>query len=274
MKVSESSTDYEKLAKKIYEEILALQGVENIDVRHNVKIKGKSGVEHQIDVFWEYKYAGIVHRVLIECKHYSDAVSLLHVRNLHGLITDIPNSSGIIVTTIGFQAGAKEYANFYGMGLKLIRKPRGEDWDGCIQIINIQMKFNRNHYFDFKVDFDGKDQATIDLARQDPSIMSINSADIIVRDEGHEPCAFNLWLDRHIPSGTDSFGVECEVTLFPEKSYLVTVDGRELKLGRLVVKYISTFFEQDLEIDAMNLVEAVLQDFSSGEVEHMHHKNS
>lgn len=274
MKVSENSTDYEKLAKKIYEEILALQGVDNIDVRHNVKIKGKSGVEHQIDVFWEYKYAGIVHRVLIECKHYSHAVSLLHVRNLHGLITDIPNSTGIIVTTIGFQAGAKEYANFYEMGLKLIRKPLGEDWDGCIQIINIQMQFNRNHYLDFKVDFDGKDQATMDLARQDPSVMSINSADIIVRDEGHEPCAFNLWLDRHVPSDADGFGVECEVTLLPEKSYLVTADGRELKLGRLVIKYMSTYFEQDLEIDAMNLVEAVLQDFSSGEVEHMHHKNA
>jgi hypothetical protein len=34
----------------------------------------------------------------------------------------------------------------------------------------------------------------------------------------------------------------------------------------------STQFDQDLEVDAMNLVEAVLQDFSSGEVEHMHHK--
>jgi hypothetical protein len=274
LKVSENSTDYEKLAKRIYEEILALQGVENIDVRHNVKIKGKSGVEHQIDVFWEYKYAGVAHRVLIECKHYSHTVSLLHVRNLHGLITDIPNSTGIIVTTIGFQTGAKEYANFYEMGLKLIRKPRGEDWDGCIQIVNIQMQFNRNHYFGFKVGFDGKDQATMDLVEQDPSVMSTNSADIIVRDEGHEPCAFNLWLDRHVPSAIDGFGVECEATLLPEKSYLVTADGRELKLGRLVVKYMSTCFEQDLEIDAMNLVEAVLQDFSSGEVEHMHHKSA
>lgn len=273
MKISETSTDYEKLAQKIYEEILALQGVENIDVRHNVKIKGKSGVEHQIDVFWEYKYAGIVHRVLIECKHYSHAVSLLHVRNLHGLTIDIPNSTGIIVTTIGFQSGAKEYADFYELGLKLIRKPRGEDWDGYIQIVNIQLKFLRNHYLDFKLSFDGKDQATRDIIEQDPSVMSTNSTEIVVRDEDHEPCAFNLWLDRHVLSGSDEFGVECETTLLPEKSYLVTPDNRELKLGKVVVTYMSTQFDQDLEIDAMNLVEAVLQDFSSGEVEHMHHKN-
>jgi len=274
VKVSETSADYEKLAQKIYGEILALQGVENIDVRHNVKIKGKSGVEHQIDVFWEYKYAGIVHRVLIECKQYGHAVSLLHVRNLHGLTTDIPNSTGIIVTTIGFQSGAKEYADFYEMGLKLIRKPRGEDWDGCIQIVNIQVKFLRNHYLNFKLEFDGKDPETREIAEKDPSVMSVNSTEIVVRDEGHEPCAFNLWLDRHVSAGSDGFGIESQKTLVPENSYLVTPDNRELKLGRVVVTYMSTQFDQDLEIDAMNLVEAVLQDFSSGEVEHMHHKNA
>ncbi|MEE4179032.1 MULTISPECIES: restriction endonuclease [Pseudomonas syringae group] len=272
MKISETSTDYEKLAQKIYEEILALQGVENIDVRHNVKVKGKSGVEHQVDVFWEYKYAGIAHRVLIECKHYSHAVSLLHVRNLHGLTIDIPNSTGIIVTTIGFQSGAKEYADFYEMGLKIIRKPRGEDWDGYIQIVNIQIKFLRNHYIDFELSFDGKDQATRDIVEQDSSVMSTNSTAIVVRDEGHVPCAFNVWLDRHVLTGSDGFGVERETILIPEKSYIVTSDGRELKLGKVVVRYMSTQLDQEIEIDAINLVEAVLQDFSSGEVEHMHHK--
>ena len=62
--------------------------------------------------------------------------------------------------------------------------------------------------------------------------------------------------------------------MIPEKSYFVTPDNRELKLGRVVVTYTSTQFDQDLEIDAMNLVEAVLQDFGSGEVEHMHHKSA
>lgn len=275
VKVSETSTDYEKLAQNIYSEILAHQSVENINVRHNVKIKGRSGVEHQIDVFWEYKYAGTVHRVLIECKHYSHAVNLLHVRNLHGLTTDIPNSKGIIVTTIGYQSGAKEYADFYEIGLKLIRKPRGEDWDGCIQIVNIQMLILRNHYLDFKLEFDGKDQVTREIAEKDPSVLTAkDSTEIVIRDEGHEPCAFNIWLDRHVSAGSDGFGIESQKTLIPERSYLVTPDNRELKLGRVKVTYLSTQFEQGLEIDAMNFVEAVLQDFKSGEVEHMHHKKA
>ncbi len=274
MKVSETSEDYEKLAQKIYEDILALDGVENIDVQHDVKVKGKSGVEHQIDVFWEYRYAGITHKVLIECKHYGHRVSLLHVRNLHGLLTDIPNSTGILVTTVGYQSGAEAYAKFYEMGLKRIRKPQGEDWDGCIQIVNIDMQLLKNNYINFKLEFDGKDETTKSLAEADPSVMSMLSTDIVVRDEGSEPCAFNLWLDKNIPVGAEGYDVELEKTILPESSFLLASNDRELKLGRVIVNYISTQFEQSLEIDAMNLVEAVLEDFKTGEVEHMHRKNA
>ena len=158
------------------------------------------------------------------------------------------------------------------MGLKLIRRPCGEDWDGFIQIVDIQIKFQRNHYLGFKLSLDGKNQATRDIVEKDPSVTSTNSTEIVIRDKDHEPCAFNLWLDRHVISGSDGFGVECEATLLPENSYLVTPDHRELKLGKVVVTYMTTQLEQDIEIDAMKLVEAVLQDFSSGEVEHMHHK--
>ncbi len=35
----ETSEDYEKLARRMYEDILALEGVDNIDVQHNVKVK-------------------------------------------------------------------------------------------------------------------------------------------------------------------------------------------------------------------------------------------
>lgn len=273
MKISETSTDYEKLAKKIYEEILSAQGVENIDVRHNVKIKGKSDVEHQIDVFWEYKYAGVTHRVIIECKHYGHPVSLLHVRNLHGLTIDIPNSTGILITTIGFQSGAKDYAEFYDMNLKLIRKPRGEDWDGFIQIVKIQIKAMRNHYLHVELSFDGKHQTTREIIEKSSATIPTEPTEMVIREDGHEPCAFNMWLDRHVLSGSEGFGIETETTLAPDNSYLLTPDRRELKLGNIVVKHMTTQLEKDIEIDAMNFVEAVLQDFNSGDVEHMHHKN-
>ncbi|MEL4281746.1 restriction endonuclease [Shewanella mangrovisoli] len=272
MKVSESSTEYEKLTQHIYKEILALDGVENIDVRHNVQITGKSGVAHQIDVYWEYKYAGISHKVLIECKHYNHNVSLLYARNMHGLLTDVPNSSGVLVTTFGYQSGVEKYADFYGIALKLLRPPKTEDWDGGIQIINIDMKLLRNTYVDLKCDYDGNDAITRQLTEDNPSLMKSSSDSMMILEDGYELSTLVAWLDRHTPRETQEFGVELEHTIYPQDSYYVAPGGEKLKLGRVYVRYVTSCMEQNLHIDHMSLVQAVLEDFNSKEVEHMSRK--
>lgn len=43
--------EYEKFTQEIYNEILKNLYVKNIDVKHNVKLTGKSGQKHQIDVY-------------------------------------------------------------------------------------------------------------------------------------------------------------------------------------------------------------------------------
>ena len=40
--------EYEKFTQEIYNEILKNLYVKNIDVKHNVKLTGKSGQKHQI----------------------------------------------------------------------------------------------------------------------------------------------------------------------------------------------------------------------------------
>ena len=76
----------------------------NIQVEHNVDVTGRSGVAHQIDVFWRYKHAGVEHTVLIECKNYASNLTLEKVRNLFGVIHDIGNAQGLIVTKTGKKA--------------------------------------------------------------------------------------------------------------------------------------------------------------------------
>ena len=271
MKISETSEEYEELAKKLYEDILLLDGVDNIDVKHNVQIKGRSGVDHQIDVFWEYKYAGVTHKVLIECKHYSHNVSLLHVRNLHGLITDIPNSSGVLVTTCGYQSGAKEYADYYGLGLKLIRAPKDSDWEGCIKVIDVKLALIGRNYINFKFEVDGRDQKTLDLATRKPELMNnVCSTDMIIRDSDEEACSLKDWIGRHIPIDMDDVGKTVDKSVVPPSSYFVLSSGEELKVGRITVTVEYWRTDQQLTFDSSLLVKAVLQDFSSGEVEHMH----
>ena len=66
------NTEYEKFTQEIYQQLLStdLGNVKTVEVLHNVKLRGRSGQDHQIDVFWEYEIAGLRHKVAIECKNY------------------------------------------------------------------------------------------------------------------------------------------------------------------------------------------------------------
>lgn len=134
-----SNVDYERFTQEIYQTLINFQGINTIEVQHNVKLKGKSGQEHQIDVYWEYKLAGIIHKVVIECKNYSNSVSIGKVRDFYGVLSDLNNVNGIIVTKVGYQAGAKKYAQHHGINLKELRIPKNEDWNGRIKSIDFQI---------------------------------------------------------------------------------------------------------------------------------------
>ena len=65
------NTEYEKFAQEIYQGLLNEERIKAIQVQHNVKLRGKSGQLHQVDVYWEYELAGVNHKVAIECKNYN-----------------------------------------------------------------------------------------------------------------------------------------------------------------------------------------------------------
>jgi hypothetical protein len=127
--------EYERIARDIYEAILRREG-SKAEVKHNVTIKGRSGVGHQIDVYWKIRQAGVDHTVLIDCKDFGRPVSLEKVRNWFGVMQDVTNCNAVLVTREGYQSGAAQFANFYGIGLKLLRHPTDEDWSGHIRDIH------------------------------------------------------------------------------------------------------------------------------------------
>ena len=102
---------YEQLTQAIYQAILQKEGINNIQVEHNVDLKGRSGVKHQIDVLWRFKLAGVEHKVLIECKNYASSLTLEKTRNFFAVLHDIGNANGLIVTKTGYQSGAAKFAN-------------------------------------------------------------------------------------------------------------------------------------------------------------------
>lgn len=114
-----NGTRYELLTQQVYQVLLECEWPgKNICVQHDVKLKGTSGQEHQIDVYWEYEFAGIKNKVAIECKDYSKPLAIGKVRDFYGVLADLKDVKGIMIASNGFQKGAKDYAKSWGINLK------------------------------------------------------------------------------------------------------------------------------------------------------------
>ena len=133
------STEYELFVRDIQQALLRTQALETIRVEHNIKLKGVSGQEHQIDVYWEYRIAGVTHRVALECKFHKVRVDVGIVRDFWGVLDDIPGLRGVIVSPVGFTSGAKTYASSKGIGLKVVRAAKDADYKGRLRAIHINL---------------------------------------------------------------------------------------------------------------------------------------
>jgi predicted helicase len=135
----EKGTEYEQFVQDVYQAIVSAEGVENIKVEHNIQLEGNSGCEHQIDVYWEFRLAGQTYKTAIECKAYNQSVSIGKIRDFYGVLVDVPGLTGIFATLVGYQSGAKKYAEHYGISLKELREPTDADWQGRVQDINLNL---------------------------------------------------------------------------------------------------------------------------------------
>jgi len=111
------STEYEILVRDIHAALVASDCVENVNVSHNKKIKGRSGATHQVDVYWEFKVGGVKYKTCIECKHYNRRVEKSDVASFITTLDDIGNVTGIFATTAGYQSGAMLLAKERGVRL-------------------------------------------------------------------------------------------------------------------------------------------------------------
>lgn len=266
-----NSTEYEKVAQQVYQAILANDEVETIEVLHNVQITGLSGVSHQIDVYWRYLKDGVEHQVLVECKYYQSTIDLIHARNLLGLLTDIPNSQGVLLTTVGFQRGVVNLCNFYGISLKRLRNPQGSDWDGYIQKIKIEGTLNRTEYVDFALKIDGKDEESIDTMAGENSV-SVNTLEALFQDGTDSPVSAVTWLDRNVPFDETQISTPLTTTLTPPNTFIVLPSRKRVKIHSLDVHYVHSSRTFNLGFDAMDLVRGVLEDFNTKAIDHtLHH---
>lgn len=277
------SVEYELLTKAVYQAILRNEGEHNIEVKHNTSIKGRSGVEHQVDVSWKFKKAGVEHHVLIECKNYATSLTLEKVRNFFAVQHDVGNCQAVMVTKTGYQSGVVDFAKFYGISLKLLRKPTKDDWEGRIRDIQVNIKTlvlasNPEKAPRVTLEFPDDSPQPIQDAISKGELMF--PADIKFVDANGIPISqgFRSWLPKAL-AGSGNFEGGPYTKRIPLDNHYIQATDKEgsahiLKIAGLTVTYYYDAIDmQVIRLFGDKIVEAILKDFSSGEIEHVKRKD-
>ena len=259
-----ANTEYEKLAQEIYRTLNSTEDIQPIDIQHNIKIKGKSGCNHQIDVYWEFFNLGEKHCVAIECKNYSATIPIGKVRDFATVLDDIGDIKGIMVTKIGFQDGAKKIADQYGISLKVLRHPTDEDWKGRMKNLyfSIHMPFVQNKKRELIVDEkwtkSNYPSGTNFVFEGLTNEMSVVHKDGTAINSFYE-LECNL-IDNKSENKTD---VE-KIFEFGDDAYIIDNENKSLKIKAIKYTYDIQVSTHKFAIEGDKIAKAILKDIKSG----------
>ena len=264
------NTEYERFTQEVYQQLLNCRHPNIANVQHNIKLEGHSGCKHQIDVYLEYENDGVKHRVAIECKNYSKHVPKEKVCAFHSKISDLDGVEGIMVSKKGFQSGAIQYAKAYGISLKELREPEGEE----TIIGNMALNFHiEKRSTLFAVDEQWAKDHNIDIPEykrrmdmisftheynwSNASHIPLELADWVISDaDGKEITTLDL-LEQQIPDHpTDDFPY-----VFPfDDAYVKTAYWGLIKILEIKYTYETEDQQRNTTIDAGDFVTAILKD--------------
>lgn len=260
--------EYEKLTKEIYEALLNADGINSIEVRHNVKIQGQSA-KHQIDVYWEYELAGIRHKVAIECKNYNKSVSKGVVTSFYGVLTDIGNINGVIVTKKGFQRGAKEYAERWGINLKELREPTDKDWEGRVKTIHTTFNIISKSIVDMQVIVDEEwIKEYIPKSKEERLEFHISGRTdhLWIKNKHGEKIISILQIENGLPINNGESAQDLSYTSSFDDGYITTTNYGDVKIKEIIFKYHVYKNSQTMIMEGSETAKAIIKDALTGEL--------
>jgi hypothetical protein len=122
--------NYEELTKYIYESLGKQTGVKVEGYGSSCKVKGKSGVEHQIDILTSHTDGVHSYRTGIECKYWEKRVNKDMVMKVAEIIEDARINKGVIVSKRGFTEDAFSFAAHKNIGLVELREIKEVEREG------------------------------------------------------------------------------------------------------------------------------------------------
>lgn len=131
---------YEEVVKDIYKALGEKTGVTIECYGRNCKCKGKSDVEHQIDVITSHSDGLHTYRTAIECKYWDKKINKDIVMKVQQIVSDCNFHKGVVVSRKGATPDGKKFAKQANIELVELRKPLDEDWKGRIRNIEFNIK--------------------------------------------------------------------------------------------------------------------------------------
>ena len=277
--IRNKNTEYEQFTRKVFAGLSSQKRVKTIKLQHNVKLLGNSGTRHQIDVYWEYEKDGQLHKVAIECKNYSKNVPIGKVRDFYGVIDDIDDLQGIMITRKGFQDGAKKYASSKNIHLKELRAPIGEEslagriitdfhisTRRCLYLVDED--WAKQHGFDIKPYLRWLDMMSIEHKTQ-----WVNASHIPIERKGDdiynsmkEVITSHQEIEKSIP---DTLEEDSYNTIPFEDAYIDSRYWGLVKIKEIKYEYTNETRRSIMDIDARDFIEAILKDVESGVIEYV-----
>ncbi|UPZ35311.1 restriction endonuclease [Sphingobacterium sp. PCS056] len=136
--------EYEAITKYIYEALGVEYGIKVLGFGRTSKVKGRSGVKHQVDVLTEQFNGEQQILTAIECKYVNKKVNKDVVMKLSKIMEDSDIASGIIVCKAGFTRDTLIFAEHEGIKLVELREAdeNDEDFKKTFEIGTLNLHIN------------------------------------------------------------------------------------------------------------------------------------
>ncbi len=256
--------EYERFVQDVYKVLNANDGLNDVVVQHNVKLKGISR-EHQIDVYWQFSYGTVTYRVAVECKDYQKPVTAEKIEAFRSTLLDIGNIQGIFASRSGFQSGAQQVAMAYGIQLMQIREPLSSDWDGYIKDIYINYTFRnvQNVRPTILVDLEWAEKNKIDKEKVAGFHSDPKQTFVVINRGLQTECrtSFSELINK-LPC--DEEGSNKVFTWKYENAYF-ECDNSLMKIKGIKIEYDVRFSHEQRHFNAMDMAKAVVNNVITGE---------
>jgi hypothetical protein len=102
------------------------------EVRHNHWVAGKSGRRRKLDITVSQKVSAYPIFIVFDCKRHKKPVKMKDVEAFAGQLEDVKANLGVMISSSGFDAGAKAIAKQKNIILQTYRIAEEVDWEKIV----------------------------------------------------------------------------------------------------------------------------------------------